>query len=572
MNSIEAEVAELRSRVARLEAQLAALTRSSAPPPTAPVERAPVGDAPPVIAPAQPRAPLAPAPGFGARMSEVPSTVWIAGVGAVIFLIGIIYGLTVSIQRGVITEPMRVGAGLAFGVLAGAVATRLLLAGRRALGVTLLAVGVGAWTFALYFGARSVELFPVGLGFAGAALATAMAGWLAARVRSDGALAVALATGLAAPLAFSSGQGTLAALLAYFAALSGAQLAVHYLTGTGVEWKLSRALGLAGVWLVALASSPAARLGAPELAVLATWGLAALGVLLAWLPRHPERPAEFAGASVLVLVAAAFGTWIIWGRAHWEREYFAAVLGALGVVSLGLRRLGRTRDGAGEPFLLAALGFVFLAVPVAWEWRWVTLGWGVGALLLAEGARRFESPGEGRLALAATIATVAGSAVWFVQAVFQTKGDRIFLNPVFAGAVLSAAAWTTLVRNGVGRGLAFAAAQAVAVNALAWELARAVPSVSGAQATLPLGALLATLVYASAGAAQWLRGVLYEAELAQAKALRLAGYAWLGVAAVKLLGYDLENRDLLFRAVAALIVGAIFIGAAFWADRVKSRR
>jgi uncharacterized membrane protein len=113
--------------------------------------------------------------------------------------------------------------------------------------------------------------------------------------------------------------------------------------------------------------------------------------------------------------------------------------------------------------------------------------------------------------------------------------------------------------------------QAVAVNAVAWELSRAIGPVTGDEVTLPLGALLATLTYAASGAALWLRGVLYEGDPGRARALRLAGYGWLAVAAVKLLGFDLGNRDLLFRAVAALGVGAVFIGAALWADRHRAR-
>ena len=33
-----------------------------------------------------------------------------------------------------------------------------------------------------------------------------------------------------------------------------------------------------------------------------------------------------------------------------------------------------------------------------------------------------------------------------------------------------------------------------------------------------------------------------------------------------------ESDDLLFRAVAALGVGAVFIGAAWWADRARAQR
>ncbi|MBA4138501.1 MAG: hypothetical protein C0518_14440, partial [Opitutus sp.] len=350
MNPLEAELAELRGRVSRLEAQLAALSRpdkKSVPPMPVrsldeAVPAASAGEAPPVIPLATPTRRPPPQPALGDKLRNVPSTVWIAGAGAVIFLIGAIYGLTVSIERGWISPAVRVTTGLLTGVMAGAVAMRLLFAGRRELGLTLLAVGVGTWTFALYFGAKSAHLFPLGLGFTGAAVATLLAGALAARIRSDGAMAVALATGLAAPLAFSSGTGSLAGLLTYFVALSAAQLAAHYATGTGGDWKISRVLGLAGIWLVSLAASPAARLGEPAWATAAAALLAAVGLTLAWLPRHPEEPEAPAVSSVVVLLAAAFTLWMVWNRARWDRELFAVVPVALAAVSLGLMAGART--------------------------------------------------------------------------------------------------------------------------------------------------------------------------------------------------------------------------------------
>lgn len=568
MNSPEAELEELRNRVARLEAQVAALqagrTRAQALPAT-PAAR---GTEPPLLAAAavRPRA-----PGVMDKLGEMSSTVWVAVAGAAIFLIGAVYGLTVSIQRGWISPPVRVGAGLVTGLAAGFWAARLLSGGRRGVGLTLLAVGVGTWTFSLYFGAKSAHLFPLGLGFSGAAVATLLAGGLAARLRSDGTLAVALVVGLATPLAFSDGSGTLPGLLAYLLALGAAQLAAYYATDSGHDWNVSRGLGLVGAWLVALLGTVAGRLGDPVVGVALIGGLLGVGLVLAWLPRHPQSAQQPAAASAVVLVAAALATWGVWRRAYWQDEMYALALVVLAALSLALLALAR-RTGTrkhDQVFVLLAGAFALVAVPVAIEWRWVTLAWGVGALALAWAARAQAERSDGlRLEILAGVAAVAASAVWLGQALWQGRGDWIFLNPVFAGGLAAAAAWgLLLLTRHWPRAIAFSALQAVAVNALAWEFARAIPAVAGEEATLPLGPLVATLTYATVGAGQWLRGVLYEVEATRAKALRLAGYAWLAVAAVKLLGYDLSRHDLLFRALAALGVGAVFIGAALWADR-----
>ncbi len=574
MNSGDPELADLRRRIERLEEEVAALRPGAAVPPVSP----PVAPEPepPLLPPVA--APSAAASSAGSPPASAPargtqaSTRWVAAAGAVIFLLGAIYGLTVSIQRGWIAPPTRVGAGLLVGVAAGAAALRLLAAGRRTLGVTLLAVGAGTWTFALYYGSRTAGLFPVGVGFAGMALATFLAGALGARVRSDGALAVAVAAGLVAPFAFSARDGTVAGLFAYLVALLGAQLAALYATGTGARWPWSRGLGLVGGWLAAFVGAWEGALGDP----LRGFGLAAVlgagGLVLAWLPRHPEGGAARAAApSVGALVAFAVVAWVVWRRAEWEREAFSVVLAALAGASLALlaatRRAGhRENEGA---FALLAAGFAFVAAAVAFEWRWVVLAWGAGALLLAVAAGR--DGADRSLRTVAHVAALAAAAVWLALAAGQGKSDLLFLNRVFAGAVLVAAAWAVLLRTApTAGGLPFAGLQAVAVNAVAWELARRVPVWTGAEGRLPVGALLATLTYAGAGAAQWLRGVAYEADPARARVLRLAGYVWLAVAALKLLAYDLSNRDLLFRAAAALGVGAVLIGAAWWADRRRA--
>lgn len=599
MKSIESELEELRARVARLEADLARLngeppgvTHTSAPPAALPVS------APPVIAAAAPAAAATPSaapraeppplaavhyapPKARSRLEEVPSTVWIAAAGAVIFLLGAIYALTVSIERGWISPPVRVTAGLVFSLGAGVWAARLLFGASRTLGVTLLAVAAGTWTFSLYFGSKEAHLFAPALGFGGAAVATLLAGAIAARVRSDGAMAVALATGLAAPLAFSTGSGTVAGLSAYLAGLLVAQLAAHYVSGTGATWAISRALALGALWVVALSGAVGARLGEPLFAAAALAGLLPLSLLVAWLPRHPEAPVAPAAGSVAGFAAAALGLWIIWDRGTWWNEAFAAVLvvlaaGALLLVVGARRRTGTRRHDF--PLMLLAAGFGLLAVPVALDWKWLSIAWGLAAALSAWAAVRAtdQAGAEARaLRVVARVAASLATLAWVIGWMRQPSTDWIFVNRVFAGGVLAAVAWAWLMKlPGPARGVMFILTQLVAVNALACELFRAVPSIHEPGAFLPLGALLATLVYAVAGAAQWLRGVLYETDELRAKALRFAGYGWLVAAAAKLLVHDLGETDLVFRAIAALCVGAVFIGAALWADRhrVKAQR
>lgn len=565
MTHSDAEFEELQARVSRLEAEVNALKGSRNPPAMAPVVLEP-----PLLPPVNRAVAAAPGP---KPARETPSTVWVAGAGAVIFLIGAIYGLTVSIQRGWISPPMRVGGGLVTGLVLGFWAVRQMQLDRRGLGVALLAAGAGTWTFSLYFGAQKAVLFDPGLGLLGAAAATLAAGWVAARRRSDGAMAVGLATGLCAPLAFSTGQNGATGLLGYLAVLNAAQVLAHYMTGAGARWFWSRLLGTAGGWLVAAVGVSAGRLG-PELLTLGLLALLAAGTLaLAWLPAHEETPAWPGAATVLGLGGAAFAAWVVWERSGWQKENFAVVLGALAFVSAGLIPLARRRSDTAShdlPLSLLALGFGLLAVAVACDWRWVVLAWGTVAALLAWAARAAvleERPGAGSLQAVAAIAATAASVVWLGFLLFQRRTEWLFLNRVFAGGLLAAVAWGLLAYPaGALRPLARVLLQLVLVNAVAVEWARALPTVHGENASLAVGPLLATLTYAVVGAGLWLRGLAD----AEGKLLRLTGYGWLAVAGVKLLVSDLARADVLFRAVAALGVGAIFIAAAWWAGRRRT--
>lgn len=569
MDPSKSELEELRGRIERLEARVEALQATTRP--AGPAVPEPPVIAPPAFAPSAPGGGDAPRPAAPARGGEFNPTTWIAGAGAVIFLVGAIYALTVSIQRGWISPSVRVMLGLVVGVALTAGAARLLRSS-RGLGVALLAAGTGSWSFALYYGAQGARLFPSGWGLAGVAVAVLAGGALAARCRAGGAMTVALATGLIAPLAFAVGKSDLTAVLGYLLVLAAAQVATGYLARVGENWRSARLMGTVGLWLVAwvLAHEFGRSATGSDLGLLAA--LAGAGLVLAWLPGQAGRPWAPGLATTVVLVGYALAAWPIWRRVGFEREGFAVVLAALAVTCVALiaparRRVdGEEHDGT---LLLLATGFGLWAVPVAWEWSWVVVVWGLGAALLAWGARRqteLEAPGAAGLQVAAGCAATAASGVWLLLAWGQSSDEVIFLNRVFAGGLLAALAWV-LLRGipGAGRALAFGGAQVIVVNAVAWELARAVPAVQGEEATLALGAVLATLTYAVAGAGQWIRGLGLGSE-EPGPALRVAGYVWLVVAVAKLFAHDLAGRDLVYRAVAALAVGAVFLGAALWAN------
>lgn len=560
MPPTDAEFEELRSRVERLERQVEELTQP-APPPVLPPVLKPAPQPPPALQ-AKPR-------------PQISSTAWIAGIGAVIFLIGAIYGLTVAIQRGWMSPPVRVGLGLIVGAILGVVAAKRLSAALRGSGVALLAAGAGTWMFAFYFGAQQAALFPLWAGYVGTSVAIILAGWLAARTRCDGALAVALVTGLVAPLAFSTGEGNLALLQTHLLVLVAAQLAVHYVARSGGDWLWSRILGTAGVWLLAWLGSAEGSLALGVSWLIELFCLLGIaGLVLVWLPRHAESPRLSGALTAVVLVLFAVCAWIVWDRAHLSMKAFALILAGIAGVSFGLIAPARRRVGNGQhdaTLVMLGTGFALVAVPVAFDWRWVCIGWSLFALSLAVTARSSHArnkPERDGLILAAAIAATSAAAWIMSRAVRQDTADWPVLNVIFIGGIMVAAAWGVLsMIPGNHRRVTFPMMQLVLVPLIAWELQRVVPTVRSENATLALGGLLATLTYAIAGAGQWLRGVLGVAHDGVAAALRSMGYVWLTVAAIKLLFNDLARADLVFRAVVALGVGSILLGAAFWADK-----
>lgn len=554
---------DLAERVARLEAQVAWLLQrqqAPVPPPAAPRPRqAPT---------AAPRKPLSP-------------VVWIAGAAASLFLVGAIFFFRWAIQQGWLGAELRFALGLLVGAAIAGAAGKLILGEGRRLGVALLLAGLGTLQFTFRAGAMAYHFYPATLGLVAAALVTLVAGGLAARGRSGGALTVALVSGLAAPLVFSQGGHHEVALAIYLAVLMAAALAVPYLAQAGEAWHGARWTALVGTWLLLLpACAEVLKADAPALAGLLALHLALAGGW-AWLPGREEKPGT---PTVLWLVASILATTyggLVWKRLDLAPEAFAAPVLVLAALNLALvkplrRRLGGRQADWG--LLALAAGHLALAVPVALAWRWVGPLWGVFALGLAWASRKAE---EGAFAQEATALRwlAAGMALlttfrWAFHGLdslfFHGGGSVPFLHAAFVEGALASAAWFLLTRRGGPLGVvSFLALEVTANVTLAFEAARLVQWL---QTPAPAGwgpsraaSIAMTLVWALSGAWQWMRG-LGQRDTAR-RALLAAGYAWMGIASFKLIVSDLDRADTPLRALAFLGVGAIGMAAAILAHR-----
>lgn len=562
---------DLVARVARLESQVAELQRRlGATPPRLEVPEIPKAPIPP----APPR-PLAPPIPVVKPPKPVSPVVLVAGAGAIIFLLGALFFLHWSIQQGWIGPEIRFLMGLAGGAGLTLLAARFLLGDRPALGVAVLLAGVGTLMFTLRFGAFSYHFYPPALGFGGTFAAVLLSGALGARARRGGALFVALAAGLAAPLVFSEKPHREVELAVYLAVLQGGALLVPYLARLGARWGGCRWLLVLVTWLYLLGACLEVQPGKAE--ALALMLLLHLGIsfLWIWLPayRGDERPCTPTVLWILVSLGFTGLGAILWRhKLQLMPEAFAIpVLGMAGLNLALVAPLRRRMDGCGADLGLLALAFghLALAVPIALAWRWVGPLWGCFALAMAWASLRRQEMEEGTsLVMLAWGLTLAASVRWLVSlglGVYFVSQVRVpFLNEVFACGALTAAAWALLSKvGGPLRGLAFAGMQLVGGLTLSCEVSVLVLWWGGSPS---MSRVMVTLVWAFLGAAQWLRSL--SAEKGRL-AFAVAGYSWLALASFKLMVVDLASADAPKRALAFLGVGVVFLGAALVGNRVR---
>ena len=555
---------DVMERLARLEAQVAWLlqraqadqaTRATAPPPR------------PALRPATPR-------------KEFSPVVWIAGIGAAIFLAGTAFFLRWAIQQGWLGAELRFALGLLAGGGIAGFAAKLLLSDSRRLGVALLLAGLGTLQFTFRAGALDYHFFAAPLGLAAVAILTLVAGALAARAGSGGALTVAIVSSLAAPLIFSQGGHHEVALSLYLAVLLGTCLAVPTLARIGGAWHGARWTALLGVWLLLLSVCAEAPQGdAGTVGILLLLHLLLAG-LWAWLPGVEETPGT---PTPLWLVASILATgygWLVWKRLGFAPETFALPVLAAAGWNLALilplrRRLGGRRADFG--LLALVVGHLALAAPIAFAWRWVGPLWGVFALGLAWASLRAEAntfveeaPALRWLAAALALITTLRWALHGFEDLLHGSPEAAFRNPAFVEGALAASAWFLLTRRGGPLGQAsFLALEVTANLTAACEGARLVQGFQAVRSTSyglsRAASITMTLVWALSGAWQWMRGLGQQA--GAGRALMVAGYAWMGLASLKLIALDLDQADTPLRALAFLGVGGIGMAAAILANR-----
>jgi len=574
-----AELAELRDRVARLEREVAELRTAAAPRPAA---AAPPPARPAVAPPASPIPAVLATVRVPAPRRERNPVVAVAAVGAGILLLGSIFLLRHAIQQGWVGPTARFLFGLALGAGLSAVAARKLLAGAPKLGTALLAAGLGTLEFTFYVGAFSYDFYPGSWGFGLVALGCVAAGALATRARAQGAFLVAYAAAFVAPFVFSSRSGNWTLLSLYELSLLAAAVLVAHVAPEARRWGWTRWAVNASQGLLQLGVAAGASVRfEPELFLLLGVALA-LAAIWIWRPA-PDGPAKsptslWISFSLTALLAA----WLHWDHLNWSEATFALPVLALAALQIAIAAPARrswARPGGELGLLVVAGALALVAVPIALDWSWVGPLWGFLAVGARLGALRLDERGEAARPEAVALRWVglglAASATvrWLVIVATETDAHRALVIPIlnqgFITAMLVAVALHMVALSPTWERYAgFVGVEGVLNLAAAFEVARFLARF-GASNRAQLIAI--TIVWALSGAGQWLAGLRRE-EGELRRGLVAAGYLGLAAAAAKLVLVDLEGSSTALRAVAFLLSGGIFLGAALLAHRFGEGR
>ena len=201
------------------ESDTATETAPSAPgPPQAPVERTGTPQAPDVTRPGPSGHPQLALARLEARIGKQ----WTLYAGVSIMVIGVGLFIRYAFANQWITEPLRVGVGMAIGALFILSGRRFAAAGHAPFGQTLVGGGIATWYVAVYAALNLYGLVSTGAGFALLVLVTVLAAGLADRLRSELLATVALVGGFGTPFLVGFGTTAHVTLLGYTALLIAA--------------------------------------------------------------------------------------------------------------------------------------------------------------------------------------------------------------------------------------------------------------------------------------------------------------------------------------------------------------
>ena len=203
---------------------------------------------------------------------------WLNKIGIGLLLLGVAFLYLLSVERGWITPPVRLGFGLAIGASLLVLGLRV-YGHRRAFAQVLLGGAIGAFYITGFAAYQLYALVSYPLAFAFMVAVTLLAYVLSLRQNEVPLSLVGALGGLGTPFLLYSDTGTLGGLVLYTCVILAGMAAVYFYKG----WISILGVSAAGGWLVFLvgyASSFSFRMATPPLGDRLTLQL---GVTFAWL-------------------------------------------------------------------------------------------------------------------------------------------------------------------------------------------------------------------------------------------------------------------------------------------------
>ena len=459
--NLEAELAELRTRVRRLEqffeqrgVVLGGQPAAGVPARPAPSREEPVAEPAVVAVPAQPPIPAA-APPVAARAPREDTSLesrigsqWFNRIGILAVLIGVAWFLKLAFDNHWIGPLGRVLIGLLGGAALIAWSERFRSHGYARFSYSLKAIGSGVLYLSLWAGFSLYHLFSAPVAFGAMIVATAFNGFLAWVQDAELLALYAIVGGLCTPALLSTGENHEVALFSYLLLLDLAVLVLVALR----PWSRLLAGAFFGtvlyvsMWAVAYYHND--EFGTTAFFLSCYFLIFALAPRLVRLRGGEEvTPTAWENLAVIVLplLNAGLGFLAFYlmledagskGAEPWVAVAFAAFY---------LLMLRMPQRGAFQ--LLAALHltvavvFLTIAIPLKASGRWLTIGWLVEGGALIWVARQIRSGLLRGLALLCTIlgivALVTGNPAASLTPIFNER----FGTYVVAIAVCAAIAW-----------------------------------------------------------------------------------------------------------------------------------
>jgi uncharacterized membrane protein len=590
LEAIRQALAELTTRVYRMEQRLQMAAPAPAPPAAARAESAatvgsPVSaprPAPPPIIPL--RAGIAASVKSQANLESRIGSHWLNRIGILALLIGVSYFLKFAFDNNWIGPAGQISIGLVAGIAIVIWSERFRAKGYKAFSYSLKAVGIGALYLSLWAAFHVYSLIPSSVAFAMMQVVTAATSVMALSQDAQILAAFALVGGFSTPILLSTGENREVALFTYVAILDIAtlvlvtfrpwrRLLVMSYVGTlilylGWYWtfydrtQLSLTLGYATIFFAIFAIAP-----------------------LITLQPDGEHPILAAIPAVLAFVNA--GVYFLEAYAMIQEvnkvnmAWFALALAAVYIFLSRQVHARKMTTGTSEILyylhLALAIGFITVAIPIRLDAHWITIGWFIEAGVLLWIASRIHSDFLNAFALGALVLGVTRllsiDNFHTTQVIFNLRMATFAV----AVAVLGAVAWFGAKRADE-TAQTISAIAVIALNVLALiALSREVSDyylrqMAGFRSTgyQWRGAYLDyhnleiardfsySALWMAYGAMLMIIGFLRRSAFVRWQALIL-----IAVTIVKVFVYDVSQLDRAYRIVSFIVLGALLLAISF---------